>query len=182
MDQLEQEILRHLDQVVWQDTVTGKLDDIAMRVEGKLIASPNELLAWEPIPLSIYGVAFPEEIKSSWVFVLRNGASTGAERHPNSRQRVMSYHGCADLPTCPHEDPRAKWDSNLLTSGPQVSWERRWLSIPPKVWHQAVVLPGDNWIVVSFHTVYDNELVEERPDPEVSGGFRQRRYLESDKL
>jgi hypothetical protein len=181
MDQHEQEILECLDKTVWQGSVTNAVDEIAIRVEQKLTMSPSELLAWESVPLSIYEIVLPEEIKSSWVFVLRAGGSTGAERHPNSHQRVMSYRGDADLQTCSHENPRAEWNSNFLRSDLQFSWERRWLSIPPGVWHQAVIPAGTNWIVVSFHTVYADELIEERPDPEISGWFRQRRYVGSDQ-
>lgn len=178
MDQIEQEMLKYLDQAVWQASVVKMIDDISARVEQKLVVSSDELLAWESVPLSVYGVAFPKAIKSSWIFVLRNGVSTGAERHPNSHQRVMSYRGCANLKTCCHDDPQAEWVSNFLISDPQISWEHRWLSIPPKVWHQPVVPPGANWIAVSFHTVYADELIEERPDSEISSRVRQRRYVE----
>ena len=54
-------------------------------------------MAWEPIPLTIYGGAVPDAIKSSWVFVLRASANTGAERHPNSHQRMMSFQGSGDM-------------------------------------------------------------------------------------
>ena len=42
--------------------------------------------------------------------------------------------------------------------------------------HQGVV-PGANWVVVSFHTVRDDELIEERPDAELNNAFRRRKYV-----
>jgi hypothetical protein len=45
--------------------------------------------------------------------------------------------------------------------------------VPPNVWHQAVV-PAEDWVVVSFHTVPAEELIEERPD---ATDLSQRRYL-----
>ena len=51
------------------------------------------------------------------------------------------------------------------------------MSIPPNVWHQAVVIEDKDWVVVSFHTVPADELIEERPDTADSGRTHQRRYL-----
>ncbi len=51
----------------------------------------------------------------------------------------------------------------------------RWISIPTNVWHQGVA-PGENWVVVSFHTAARDELIEERPLTEARDAVRQRRY------
>jgi hypothetical protein len=58
--------------------------------------SPEDVLAWEPIPLDLYKVPLPKAIHSSWVFILRANTVSGAERHPNSHQRMMSYRGTGD--------------------------------------------------------------------------------------
>src|SRR6185369_13261358 len=99
-------------------------------------------MAWESVPLSVYGSSVPAGIQSSWVFILRAGATTGAERHPNSHQRVMSYRGWGDLQTM----VAGQWRSSELVSDPQMPLLRRWASIPVGVWHQAVV-PQQNWVV-----------------------------------
>ena len=54
-------------------------------------------MAWEPIPLTVFGHALRREIRLAWVFVLRAGADTGAERHPNSHQRMMTFEGSGDM-------------------------------------------------------------------------------------
>jgi hypothetical protein len=115
----------------------------------------------------------PGGIRSGWVFLLRADVATGAERHPNSRQRMMSYRGAGDLQTRPGEC----WESHHLYSDPRLPLQQRWISIPENIWHQAVT-PAANWVVVSFHTVPGEELVEERPDPTGSGSTQQRKYLE----
>jgi len=84
-------------------------------------------------------------IRSSWVFVLRARSASGAERHPNSYQRVMSYHGYGDFQVWSD----GAWRSNQLVSSPKAPLQSRWASIPPLVWHQGVV-PEKNWVVVSF--------------------------------
>jgi hypothetical protein len=83
----------------------------------------------------------------------------------------MSYRGSADLQTKPDDE----WISNRLVSQPDAPLEKRWLSIPAGVWHQPV-MGDENWIVVSFHTVLPEELVEERPGAE-GGGTTRRHYV-----
>ncbi len=66
---------------------------------------------------------------------------------------------------------------NPLVSDPEALLERRWISIPRNVWHQVVVPEGPDWVVVSFHAVPAEELIEERPDSDDPGGTKQMRYL-----
>jgi hypothetical protein len=67
------------------------------------------------------------------------------------------------------------WVSHQLASGEEADLERRWISVPPNVWHQSVVPDQNDWVVVSFHTVPDHALIEERLD---AGVTHQRRYLD----
>jgi hypothetical protein len=171
MHSKELKILEVLDAIVRQESVRATIDSMVPRVEQKLAQDSKASLAWEAVPLGTYGKKLPDVIRSSWVFVLRARTSTGAERHPNSHQRMMSYKGRGDLQIWNGNE----WCSNLLESGSHLEIEKKWLSIPPNVWHQAVV-PETNWTVISFHTVPENELVEERTDPADSRLIRQRRY------
>ena len=172
MDATELEILPTLDGLVSQRPVRKKLDSIAARLLDRLRDNDQVPLVWEPVSLALYGESVPLETRSSWVFVLRANSESGAEKHPNSIQRVMSYRGSADLQTRPNED----WIPNRLISEPSAPLEKRWLSIPAGVWHQGV-MGADHWVVVSFHTVPADELIEERPTVEGSGTL-QRRYLD----
>lgn len=167
----ETRTLEILDTLVQQATVRRELDAIADTLEARLAVERSQPLVWQPIPLSLYGVTVPPGIQSSWVFVLRRNSISGAERHPNSIQRVMSYRGTADLQTRPEE----RWISNRLVSQPDAPLLDRWLSIPAGVWHQGVMADED-WVVVSFHTVPAGELIEERPE-EAGDGTTQRHYL-----
>src|SRR5262245_46667835 len=93
----EQKILESLDAAVSRPDATARLTEIGERVLATLARGPREIEAWESVPLSTYGAALEPEIKSSWVFVLRKGVITGAERHPNSRQRMVSWSGDGDF-------------------------------------------------------------------------------------
>ena len=163
-------ILRVLDERLREPRVLTRIRRIASSVEGKL-ESGRERLAWDTVPLELYGKGLPGEIRSSWVFVLRAGSVTGPERHSNSRQRMVSLCGSGDFQT----RRTGPWESHLLVSDPGAALERRWISIPRGVWHQGVV-GGGNWAVVSFHTVEADALAEERPDPERPGGILKRKY------
>lgn len=165
--------LEKLDRVLSSPTVREQIAPIISRVQAKLARKIEALMTWEPIPLQIYGGALPSEIRSSWVFVLRAGADTGAERHPNSHQRMMSVQGSGDM--CTEEEGR--WRSNILISKSDAPLEQRWISIPQNMWHRPMIPKGSDWIVISFHTVPAEELIEERPDPNSASGTKRMHYL-----
>ena len=154
----ETQTLENLDRLVQQAPVRQELDSIAGRLAASLAADRSSTLAWQPVDLSLYGAAPPPGIRSSWVFVLRGNTASGAARHPNSIQRVMSYRGSGDMQT----RPAGRWISNHLVSDPKAPLQERWLSIPAGVWHQGV-MGKEDWVVVSFHTAAAEELIEERP-------------------
>jgi ketosteroid isomerase-like protein len=169
----ERGILTSLDNLVQSDAIRARIEPIVEHVQRKLSQDHEAVMAWEPISLSIYGDSLTAFIRSSWVFILRARATTGAERHPNSHQRMMSFRGAGDMRT----GGDGRWQSNPLISDRGAELGQRWVSIPENVWHQAVV-PDADWVVVSFHTVPAEELIEERPDAAESPRTQQRRYLD----
>src|SRR5438046_3599762 len=165
--------LKTLDTILRSEDVRERIGAIVERVRAELSRKNEAVMTWESLPLAIFGRALPPGIRSAWVFVLRAGADTGAERHPNSHQRMMSFEGSGDLQT---GDP-GKWQSNVLVSDPDAPLEGRWVSIPTNVWHRPVIDASADWAVVSFHTVPAGELIEERPDDSREAGTRQMKYL-----
>ena len=177
----ERSLLETLDKIVRSEKVHAQILPVVERVRTELARKPNTLMAWEPIALETFG-PLPPAIRSGWVFILRTGADTGAERHPNSHQRMMSFEATGDLKTdakSGQSDVEAEseivWQSNVLVSNPQVPLERRWVSIPQNIWHRPVIPKGADWVVVSFHTVPAAELIEERP------GAKQMFYASEQK-
>src|SRR5262245_44698554 len=127
----EWSLLEALDAVLRSDAVRARINPIVERVAQRLAQDRTATMAWEPIPLTVYGESLPPPIRSSWVFILRAAATTGAERHPNSHQRMMSYRGTGDLQT----GGEGRWQSNRLVSEGGAGLEARWISVPPNVWH-----------------------------------------------
>ena len=99
MEPEERARLKKLDAIVQSDELRTKIYPIVDRVRTALSEKPEALMTWEPIPLDIFRQKLPREIRSGWIFVLRAGADTGAERHPNSHQRMMTLHGSGDMKT-----------------------------------------------------------------------------------
>jgi hypothetical protein len=176
--------LEKLDRIVLSEELRAKICPIVDRVCAALSQKLEALMTWEPIPLDIFGQGLPHEIRSGWIFVLRAGADTGAERHPNSHQRMMTLHGTGDMRVrALHGESltglatsSSMWQSNILISDPNAPLERRWISIPPNMWHRPVVGKDADWVVVSFHTVPAEELIEEKLD-ESGAGTKKKKYL-----
>ena len=173
-DQQEDEILRALDSAIFQPSMKDRFDKAALALDQKLAADPSLLLAWETVPLSAYKVDLPANIRSSWVFILRANVATLPERHPNSHQRMMVHRGEGDFQTWEH----GGWQSNFLVSDSAAPVDRRWVSIPPSVWHRSMK-PVENLVVVSFHTASEEDLIEENGDPETSELTQRRKYAEA---
>ena len=169
----ERACLESIDTILRSEPVRRQIRPVVERVRAELARKKEALMTWEPIPLTVFGRALPHEIRSAWVFVLRSGADTGAERHPNSHQRMMSFEGSGDMKT---GEP-GQWDSNVLISNPEAPLEQRWISIQQNVWHRPVIGADADWTVVSFHTVPAEELIEERPDDRSKDGTKQMKYL-----
>jgi hypothetical protein len=171
----EKTVLESLDRIVRSSDLQAALQPIVRRGHEQLTTQPHSVMTWEPIAMSLLGDRLPAGIRSAWVFILRAGVNTGPERHPNSHQRMMSFIGSGDLQT--RETSGSPWISNVLLSDPAQPLEQRWVSIPPNVWHQPVTPPGKDWVVVSFHTVTAEELIEERPSATDGSGTKQMHYV-----
>jgi hypothetical protein len=180
MTRAERSLLELLERLVRVEQVSAQIWPIVERVCAELVRKQDALMTWEPVPLTIFCDGLPKEIRSVWVFVLRAGADTGAERHPNSHQRMMTLEGAGDM-RIGSEQPGSdiQWQSHVLVSDAQAPLENRWISIPPHVWHRPVIPNNGNWVVVSFHTVPAEKLIEERLQPGRAGETKQKLYLPS---
>jgi len=165
----ERSVLEALDKIVQSENVRAKILPIVERVRAELARKPDALMTWEPVALETFG-PLPPVIRSGWVFILRAGSDTGAERHPNSHQRMMTFDGTGDMkidasgtPNDVEMESEIAWRSHILVSDLSAPLEKRWVSIPQNIWHRPVIPKGADWVVVSFHTVPADELIEERP-------------------
>src|SRR5207248_9151425 len=98
----ERSRLELLDQIVRSNE--GKVQTVVDRVRAELARNTEAVMAWEPIPLETFGRGLPPGIRSGWIFILRAGADTRPERHPNSHQRMMTLEGSGDMRTESEKD------------------------------------------------------------------------------
>jgi len=81
-----------LENAARSEAVHTYVAQVLERVKRELAAG-GAPMAWETVPLAVFDRRLPDAIRSCWVFVIRAGAETGAERHPNSHQRSLSLTG-----------------------------------------------------------------------------------------
>src|SRR5947208_15647317 len=122
----ERSRLESLDAVLRSENVRERIRPIVERVRTELGRRKEALMAWKPIPLTVFGGALAPGVRSAWVFVLRAGADTGAERHPNTHQPMMSFDGGGALQT---GEPVA-WQSNVFVSNLVAPLDARVILIP----------------------------------------------------
>lgn len=67
----ERSILESLDALLRSPSVRAAIELVVERVGRKLAGDPTAVMAWEPLPLRIYGPSLPPFLQSSWVFILR---------------------------------------------------------------------------------------------------------------
>ena len=99
MEPQERLLLESLDSLLQSDAGRAGIRPIVEQVRRNLAEDRAASMAWASIPSPVYGRSLPGPIQSSWVFILRARTETGAERHPNSHQRMLSYEGSGDLQT-----------------------------------------------------------------------------------
>ena len=169
----EKEILIAIEVLLKESAIKKVIDELCIKILDRLNEEKESNLVWETLPFSLFENRMPSGIRSSWIFGIRAETVSGAERHPISHQRMMSYRGCGNFQVWDGE----KWVSHILTDDFKDGIDKRWITIFPKTWHQAVVGKAD-WVVVSFHTVRADELVEERADSEDFSTSHSKKYLQ----
>lgn len=154
--------IRVLAQVVGAPRVKEMTAAALQRVTDALTAG-TETMAWEVFPRTQFGGALPPEIRSCWIFVIRPGQATGAERHPNSHQRSLSLQGSGRFEL----RQAAGWEAYDLAPGLAAPVGKSWVTIPPNTWHR-LFSGAVPWGMISFHTVPSSQLIEERPESDMA--------------
>jgi quercetin dioxygenase-like cupin family protein len=123
----------------------------AVEVARQMLASSREPFGWRFLDLGARQL--PDDIRSGAVFVLPAGTTPPGHHHPNSIQHMRVLAGRALVTLWPAE--RAARHDRY-----GVGTERPWLVIPRGVVHQIEVMPESELVVLSFHTVPEDELLE----------------------
>jgi mannose-6-phosphate isomerase-like protein (cupin superfamily) len=125
----------------------------AVDVARRMLATSREPFGWRFIDLGPREL--PDGIRSGAVFVLPAGTTPPGHHHPNSIQHMRVLAGRAVV-TLQSRESMARHDPGRYG----VGTERPWLVIPRGVVHQLEVLPEAELVVLSFHTVPEEDLLE----------------------
>ena len=87
----ESVLLSRLNAIIERQEARAWLDGAARRLQQKMDQQPRLDIAFEVVPRTV--VTPPLPTLSAWVFILRRGRASGAERHPNSTQRMAALRG-----------------------------------------------------------------------------------------
>lgn len=163
----EESTLQVLGELVARESVQQFLAGACVALKHQLSLEADAKSTQSPIPLSIYGDGLPDDVRSSWVFVLRPGYAHPAERHPNSIQRMFAFAG---------EGAMEVWNDDEWALCPLAPSPAPGLSIPELTWHRPAQLQHV-WGVVSFHTVPADQLIEEVGEPQTGLIDGRRTYV-----
>jgi oxalate decarboxylase/phosphoglucose isomerase-like protein (cupin superfamily) len=119
----------------------------------RMLATSREPFGWRFIDLG--SRQLPGGIRSGAVFVLPAGTTPPGHHHPNSIQHMRVLAGRAVVTLRSAEGP-AQHDPARYGVGA----ERPWVVIPSGVVHQLEVSAEGDLVVLSFHTVVEEELLE----------------------
>ena len=125
----------------------------AVDVARRMLATSREPFGWRFIDLGPRDL--PDGIRSGAVFVLPAGTTPPGHHHPNSIQHMRVLAGRAVVMLQSRESTAQR---DPVRYG--VGKERPWLVIPRGVVHQFEVLPEAELVVLSFHTVLEEDLLE----------------------
>lgn len=110
-----------------------------------------------------------DRVRLCRLFLLRRGARMAVpERHRNSVQRLVSYHGegCIHqgVPGSGPEVLRPRAICSPATNGASavpVDLGCHWDIVPQGVWHFPEAATDEDWATVTFHSAAEDEIVDE---------------------
>jgi len=129
------------------------LIDEAVDAARRMLVTSQEPFGWQFIDVGSGDL--PDGIRSVVVFVLPAGTCPPGHHHPNSTQHMRVLAGQATVTLRSTGSP-AHHDPVRYGVGAQAPW----LVIPQSVVHELEVLPGEELVVLSFHTVPQEDLLE----------------------
>ena len=117
------------------------------------IRHSQEAFVWSVIEPSSIATELPENIRSSWIFVLKKDISSGCHYHPNSVQHMAMIKGQGMSIIAGEYRRIVPFGSSNDTLAD------KWLVIDKGVPHEFFP-EKENMVVVSFHTCDASELEE----------------------
>jgi len=129
-------------------TVIEKISELKKKVQ-----QSDEPFVWSVIDSGFLSRSLPGNLKSSWIFVLKEGVPSGCHYHPNSIQHMILIEGGGKSKV------GGKFKKMISFGSPGYRIEDIWYVIEEGVEHEFFP-EGQDMVVISFHTCAANELQE----------------------
>lgn len=117
------------------------------------VGTTEDPFVWSVIDPDLLPDSLPGELKSGWIFVLKEGVSSGCHYHPNSVQHMLVLDGQGTSTVGGYKKRMFPFGST------QHQAEDLWFVINEGVEHEFVP-EGRYMVVISFHTCVADELEE----------------------
>lgn len=129
------------------------------------LSHTSEPFVWSTIDLESVTTPLPDDIKSGWIFVLKEDVPSGCHYHPNSIQHMVMIEG----------DGASKVGTSSgrmkLFEAQGCALDETWYVIPEGVPHEFFP-QGREVVVMSFHTCLADELEEISCDSGASRNYK----------
>ena len=126
----------------------------------------SEAFVWATLDLQTMPVHLPDNIKSSWIFVLKQDTPSGCHYHPNSIQHMAMIEGQGTAKIGSLMSEMKRFETANCSSADV------WHVIDKGVPHEFFPRSSD-MVVMSFHTCEANELEEISCDSGVTRIYEQ---------
>jgi hypothetical protein len=126
--------------------------EIISKLKGQ-ISQSNESFVWSKIKQTSASQELPGDIKSAWIFVLKQGSPSGSHYHPNSIQHMVVVEGEGESIVGGKRKKVIKFGS------PGAPINTIWYVIDKGIEHEFFPINRD-MVVISFHTCEAHELEE----------------------
>src|SRR5689334_7379998 len=146
------DLLRQLNDAVAEVVARPAMQVVVDELKTQL-QQTSEPFVWSTIDLQSLTSPLPENIRSGWIFVLKNGVSSGCHYHPNSVQHMVMIEGEGTSKVGNVSGEMKRFGE------PGGALEDTWYVIPEGVPHEFFPR-GRDVVVVSFHTCDSEELEE----------------------
>jgi len=134
-------------EVVARPAIHRVIDDLKAQLQ-----NTPEPFVWSTIDLNSLHSPLPHDIRSGWIFVLKNDIPSGCHYHPNSVQHMVMIEGEGTSKV-------GSISGEMKLFGEQGPLDETWYVIPEGVPHEFFPR-GRDAVVLSFHTCESHQLEE----------------------
>ncbi len=147
-------IIRDLERLLAEEAVRTALEERLAAARAAL-AEGTEDWAMQRVPLTLFGVGLPPELRAARVSVFRGGSAARIERHENADQFSCLLRGALTI----HVWEQGSWQARQFRADGHA--QQRISYVARGLWHHPICPDEGMCELVGFHTATPAELIDE---------------------